>query len=91
MYLRMENHLFYSQNNFKQEDVIIKKYLGFENDWRINYKFSNTVELEGGACWAAVTNSMAAIKKSGDASKIPWWTYISFKFTPQLGKFSFDK
>ena len=71
VYLRMENHLFYSQNNFKQEDVIIKKYLGFENDWRINYKFSNTVELEGGACWAAVTNSMAAIKKSGDASKIP--------------------
>ncbi len=90
LYLRMESHLFYSQNNFLQDGAVIKKYMGFENDWRLNYKFTKDVELEYGACWAAVTNSMVAIKKSGDANRIPWWTYVSFKFTPQLGKFSFD-
>lgn len=89
VYLRVENHLFYSQSNFVKNDAVIKKYLGFENDWRINYKFSNVAELEAGACWAAVTQSMVAIKKSGDATTTPWWTYVSFKFTPQLGKFTF--
>lgn len=90
IYLRMESHLFYSQNNFLQNGTIIKRYMGFENDWRINYKFTRDIELEYGACWAAVTSSMVAIKKSGDAGCTPWWTYLSFKFTPQLGKFSFD-
>ncbi len=90
IYLRMESHLFYSQNNFLLDGAIIKKFMGFENDWRFNYKFTKDIELEFGVGWAAVTNSIVAIKKSGDENRTPWWTYLSFKFTPQLGKFSFD-
>lgn len=90
IYLRMENHLFYMQNNFLENGAVIRKYMGFENDWRLNYRFTKETELEFGACWAVVTNSMVAIKKSGDAGQIPWWTYVSFKFTPQLARFSFD-
>lgn len=89
IYLRIENHLFYSQNNFVKNGFPIKKYLGFENDWRLNYKVFPSFEIETGFCWAAVTESMVIIKKSGDANKIPYWSYVSLKFTPTIGKFTF--
>jgi hypothetical protein len=90
LFMRLENHLFFMQNNFLENGVVLNKYLGFENDWRLNYIFTKEIELEFGACWAVVTNSLVAIKKSGDSTRSPFWTYLSFKFTPQLAKFHFD-
>jgi len=49
----------------------------------------NAVEIESGLCWAAVTQSMISIKKSGDTKALPYWFYLSLKFTPTLAKFSF--
>jgi hypothetical protein len=88
--LRMENHLFYSQSNaaFRGKGNL-DKYLGFENDWRVNYKFTNYFELESGFCWASVTKSMIVVRKSGDTKAFPYWYYLSLKFTPTIGKFSF--
>lgn len=87
--VRIENHLFYSQNNFLFQNAPINKYLGFENDWRINYKANNFTEIEFGFCWARVTKSMTIIKNGGDPSKTPFWSYLSLKFTPVVGKLSF--
>ena len=85
----MENHLFYSQSNaaFKGKGDL-NKYLGFENDWRVNYKAMSFLDIESGFCWASVTNSMIAVKKSGDTKAFPYWYYLSLRFTPTIGKFT---
>lgn len=89
--LRFDHHLFYSQNNFvpSGQTEPINKYLGYENDWRLNYKPVSYIDIEFGFCWAIVTNSMTTIKKSGSDATKPYWSYVSFRFTPTLGKFSF--
>jgi hypothetical protein len=87
--VRFDNHLFYSQNNFTSDGKTIDKYLGYENDWRVNYKPNNVMDVEFGFCWAAVTHSMVIIKKGGDESTTPYWSYLSFRFTPTIGKISF--
>ncbi len=91
--LRQENHLFYSQSNaaFKGKGDL-NKYLGYEFDSRINYKvLNNILDIESGFCWASVTQSMIAIKKgAGDTKAFPWWFYLSLRFTPTIGKFTFN-
>ncbi|CAN5784771.1 hypothetical protein BH10BAC2_BH10BAC2_35850 [soil metagenome] len=94
IFLRAEHHLFYTQNDYIFKGEIIKKYMGYETDLRINYKFTSYAELEGGVSMAFVTNSMAVIRnpKISDPEsvrKTPYWSYLSFKFTPTLLKFSF--
>jgi hypothetical protein len=86
---RIENHLFYSQSQFVYKGSPIDKYLGFENDWRFNYKPSKITDLEIGFCWAAVTKSMTIIKKTGDTEAFPYFGYVSLKLTPTLGKITF--
>ena len=87
--LRIENHLFYSQSQFVYKGTPTDKYLGFENDWRLNYKPSKITDLEVGFCWAAVTKSMTLIKKGGDTEAFPYFAYVSLKLTPTLGKITF--
>ncbi len=89
VFLRCENHLFYSQNDFLVNSSPVKKYLGFENDWRLNYKFNSFSEIETGFSWAAVTDAMITIKKGGDSKAFPYWFYLSLKFTPTIARFSF--
>lgn len=94
IFLRAENHLFYSQSNYVFKGENLKKYLGFETDLRINYKFTSYAELEGGVSMAFVTNSMAVIRNPKVADpeavhKTPYWSYVSFKFTPTLAKINF--
>jgi hypothetical protein len=91
--LRIENHLFYSQSQFVFKGSPVDKYLGFENDWRFNYKPSKIVDLEVGFCWASVTNSMVYIKNPkvsssdvGKYSKLPYFSYVSLRLTPTFGK-----
>ena len=89
LFLRMESHLFYSQARFVSKGVEQKKYLGFENDWRINYKVTPTFEIESGFCWASITDAMVAVKKSGDTKAFPYWGYLTLRFTPTLAKWTF--
>lgn len=95
--LRFENHLFYSHTGFAFKAMpASNKYLGYENDWRLNFKPTSVIDLEYGFCWAAITNSMIEIKNpvksSGDLSKYsktPYFTYLSIRVTPVIGKFTF--
>ena len=95
--VRLENHLFYSEKNaaFKALPVA-NKYLGFENDWRVNFKPTPIIDLEYGFCWASVTKSMAEVRNPKSSasllnrySKTPYWSYLSIKVTPTIGKFTF--
>lgn len=91
LFLRLDNHLFYSQSDYVFKGNVIDRYLGYETDLRVNYKVRSFIEIEGGFAWAFVTNSMAIIRnpKIPDpdaAEKTPLWGYISFKFTPTLAK-----
>lgn len=86
---RFENHLFYSQNNFVYKGAVIDKYLGFETDLRVNFKANSVTDIEVGFAAADPTKSMAIIKKAGNDALIPYWGYMSVKFTPTIGKFTF--
>lgn len=88
--IRCENHLFYAQSNaaFRGKGVM-SNYLGFENDWRLNYKPLSYIDIESGFCWASVTSSMVVVKKTGDTQSFPYFFYISARFTPSLLKLSF--
>lgn len=87
--IRFDHQLFYSQSQFVYKGTPIKKYLGYENDWRVNYKPNKVTDIEFGFCWALVTESMTVIKRSGDHEKVPYFTYLSLKLTPTLGKITF--
>jgi hypothetical protein len=87
--IRFDNHLFYSQSQFVYKGIPMDKYLGWENDWRVNYKPGKITDLEFGFCWAVITKSMTVIKKGGDPSVTPYFTYVSLRLTPTLGKITF--
>jgi len=95
--VRIENHLFYTHTGFAFKGMPANnKFLGFENDWRLNFKPTPVIDLEYGFCWASVTNSMVelknTIKTSADLnnySKTPYFTYLSLRVTPVIGKFTF--
>lgn len=84
--IRMENHLFYSQSRFVYKGDPLNRYLGFENDLRLNYRPNKFTDIETGFCWAAVTDAMTIIKKGGDTNAFPYFAYVSLKLTPTLGK-----
>ncbi len=95
--VRLENHLFYSQKNAAFKGLPDKnKYLGFENDWRVNFKPTPIIDIEYGFCWASVTKSMAEVRNPKSSAslldrytKTPYWSYLSIRVTPTIGKFTF--
>lgn len=87
--VRVENHMFFSQSQFVYKGTPIKRYLGYENDLRLNYKPGKVTDLEFGFCWAALTNSASIIKKAGDSNVTPVFGYVSLRLTPTLGKITF--
>ncbi|HXL54790.1 MAG TPA: hypothetical protein VN958_00950 [Chitinophagaceae bacterium] len=80
--------MFYSQNNYVYQGSILKKFLAYENDWRVIYKVNSFITIDGGFSWALPTRAFGIIRK-GDSLKTPYWSYVMFRFTPTIGKFSF--
>jgi len=86
--VRFDNHLFYSQNNYVYQGSILKKFLAYENDWRVIYKVNSFITIDGGFSWALPTRAFGIIRK-GDYKKTQYWSYVMFRFTPTIGKFTF--
>jgi hypothetical protein len=84
--LKVEQHLFFSQNNFIVNNEVINKYLGYENDLLLIYKPNATTELQLGYSFAFLTKSMEYIKKSGNSDLWQEWAYLMVTFTPQFLK-----
>ncbi len=84
------NHLFYTQQNFlTATNSKLTKFMGYEHDLLVTFKPNTYTAIEGGFSVAVPTNTLTAIKKSGDANQIANWAYIQVKFTPTLFKNSF--
>jgi len=85
------NHLFYTQRAFINEaKVELNKFMGYEHDLLVSYKPNSYALIEGGLAFALPTDTMIAIKKSGDANKVATWAYVQVKFTPRLFKNTFN-
>jgi nucleoside diphosphate kinase len=85
------NHLFFTQRNFVDAGGNkLTKYMGYEHDLLVTYKPNSYFNLEGGFCFALPTETMTAIKKSGEAARVPTWFYLQCKFTPRLLKSVFN-
>ncbi len=99
--MKIDFHLFYSENNYKtnkvsddfKSGVIIPKYLGFENDFLITFKPNPYTKINAGASYTLPTVSLKEIlsknKGYGYAGLLPSWFYLSFSFRPQLFKHKF--
>lgn len=94
--VKMQNHLFYSLKFYVHSatGLSLKKYLGFENDYRIYFKANNFTTMEFGGGWALAENSFIEIKnpkttKPENYSSTPYFAYFSIKFNPTILKMSF--
>ena len=84
------SHLFYTQKSFvTTSNESLNTFMGYEHDLVANYKPNNYTTIETGFSFALPTETMTAIKKSGDASTIPTWAYIQVKISPRLFKSTF--
>jgi hypothetical protein len=86
--LRADAHLFYSQNNFvvieESDEVVIDKYLGFENDLLLIYKPNSYTEIQLGYSYGIFTESMEVIKLSGNSDLWQEWAYLMITFNPEI-------
>jgi hypothetical protein len=81
------NHLFYTQKTFvTSTNSTLTKFMGYEHDLLLTYKPNSYTAIESGFSIALPTNTLTAIKKSGDANRIPTWAYVQVKFTPTIFK-----
>lgn len=84
------NHLFFTQRGFiSSTNTTLTKFMGYEHDLLVSYKPNPYTAIEGGFSIALPTNTLTAIKKSGDANQVATWAYIQVKFTPTIFKTSF--
>ncbi|MDG2433429.1 alginate export family protein [Flavobacterium sp.] len=84
------NHLFYTQKSFvTAANTTLTKFMGYEHDLLITYKPNSYTAIESGFSVALPSNTLTAIKKTGDANRIPTWAYVQVKFTPTLFNSSF--
>jgi hypothetical protein len=85
------NHMYFTQRNFVDANGDeLTKYMGYEHDLLLTYKPNSYFNLEAGFCFALPTETMIAIKKSGDIDRTPTWFYLQCKFTPRLLKSVFN-
>jgi hypothetical protein len=85
------SHMFFTQRQFVTANGDkLTKYMGYEHDLLISYKPNSELIIDGGLCFALPTETMTAIKKSGEAARVPTWFYLQFRFTPRLLKSVFN-
>ncbi len=85
------SHLFFTQRTaVTLSNQELTKFMGYEHDLLIRYKPNHYSNLEAGFSFALPTETMTAIKKSGEESKIPTWAYVQAKFTPRLFKTTYN-
>lgn len=85
------SHLFYTQQTaITTSNQKLAKFMGYEHDLVVGYKSNSYTQIESGFAFALPTETMTAIKKSGDSDKIATWFYLQIKFTPRIFKTVFN-
>lgn len=81
------SHLFYTQRQFKTTaNEPMTKFMGYEHDLVFTYKPNSYTHLESGFSVALPTETMTAVKKTGNPDRVATWAYLQVKFTPRLFK-----
>ena len=64
----------------------LDKYLGTEVDFRVNYKFTKVINIEGGYSVMAAKNTMAsaAVKNITNPKLTAQWAYVMLNITPNF-------
>ncbi len=88
--LRMDQHLFFMENNLVVDDRTIDKYLGYENDLLLTYRPNDFTVIDLGFSWMLAEKSMEAVRGGGNSDKIPYWSYLMITFTPELFRWERD-
>lgn len=86
--LKVDNHLFYSENNLVINDQVVNKYLGYENDIVLSYLPNDYTTLDFGFSWMLPEGSMEIVKNGGNSDKTPYWSYFMITFKPNLFKWT---
>ncbi len=83
--LRADSHLFYSQYPLTIDGKAVSgTYLGFENDFSLNYKPIKRVEIIFGFSYSVTEQRMELLNKVPDSNKTPVWSYLMISYTPRL-------
>jgi hypothetical protein len=82
-FLNTDLHLFFIQNNYVHQDVVINKYLGTEIDFTLNYRFNDFTRIIGGFSTMFASESMEIIK-GGSKDKFAHFTYIMLRIRPKI-------
>ncbi|MFM2214162.1 MAG: hypothetical protein RL427_1425 [Bacteroidota bacterium] len=85
------HHLYFTQQRFVDAaGEKLTKYMGYEHDLLLTYKPNAVFNIEAGLCFALPTETMIAIKKSGEPGRVPTWFYLQCRFSPRLFKSVFN-
>jgi hypothetical protein len=82
--IRADFHTFHLQTDYYVKDMVIDRYLGFENDFLFTYKPNSVLKLDAGVSYMLPTDSFATVKGAGQAKYDLTWAYISLTFKPVL-------
>jgi len=103
--LQAHFHFFYAQNKLlNSTGQEMQPYLGFENDFVVQYKPNAYTAIDLGLCYANLTSSAAAMKQptasalsqdpnnkstGGNPDLIPMFGYLQIRFTPEIFRAKF--
>ncbi len=84
--IKMEQHLFYLQNKaLNNQNEIIGKYLGYENDIKIRYKVNPFTSIQAGFSLIITTTNLKEVRGVA-LLDYPYWSYVMLTFKPQILK-----
>jgi hypothetical protein len=76
-------HLFYIQNNYIHQEVVIDKFLGTEVDLTLRYSFNPITRISFGYSVMFGSESMEVIK-GGDKDQFAHWAFVMLRVKPSF-------
>lgn len=83
--IRADGHLFYTQHGMVDPvRGIAGRYLGFENDWRVDYQHSQNISIRFGISYLAASPNMEWLRRTESNGGLPLWSYFMISVNPEL-------
>ena len=81
--LNADLHVFFLGNNYQHQGETIKRYLGTEADFTLNYRFNDITQIAAGYSVLFGTESMEVIR-GGSKDEFAHWAYIVLRIRPKF-------
>jgi hypothetical protein len=83
--LRSDVHFFFTQfRPINTEGAFQNNFLGFENDWSVEYKMHKSINIRAGFSYLLKTTSMSVLNRVNNEKKIPYWSYVMISYCPEI-------